>query len=83
MSASPAPLGGRAVVNVFDGTRSAYSDTHPILITVADGNHKIVSGLSTPPPPHPLAVSPFSIVAATTIPSSPRHQASRTPVFFQ
>jgi hypothetical protein len=43
MSATAAPIGGRAIVNVFDGTRSPYSDANPILITVADGNHKIVS----------------------------------------
>ena len=32
-----------AMVNVFDGTRTPYSDLKPILITVEDGNHQVVS----------------------------------------
>jgi hypothetical protein len=35
--------GGRAMVNVFDGTRTLYSDSKPALITVTDGNHNVVS----------------------------------------
>jgi hypothetical protein len=34
---------GKAIVNVFDGTRKPYSDTEDLLITVRDGNQKIVS----------------------------------------
>jgi hypothetical protein len=34
---------GRAMVNVFDGTRSLYSDHAPILITVRDGNQQVES----------------------------------------
>jgi hypothetical protein len=34
---------GQAMVNVFDGTRASYSDSKPLLITVTDGNHKVVS----------------------------------------
>ncbi len=33
--------GGRAMVNVFDGTRQLYSDTPKLLITVIDGNQKV------------------------------------------
>src|ERR1700676_4600695 len=43
MSATAIATGGRAMVNVFDGTRSLYSDSNQILITVIDGNHNIVS----------------------------------------
>jgi hypothetical protein len=32
--------GGRAMVNVFDGTRQLYSDKSKLLITVRDGNQK-------------------------------------------
>ena len=32
--------GGRAIVNVFDGTRQLYSDKSKLLITVIDGNQK-------------------------------------------
>jgi hypothetical protein len=32
--------GGRAMVNVFDGTRQPYSDKPKLLITVIDGNQK-------------------------------------------
>jgi hypothetical protein len=36
---APSPAtGGRAMVNVFDGTRNLYSDTAPLLITARDGN---------------------------------------------
>jgi hypothetical protein len=38
---SKAP-GGRATVNVFDGTRQFYSDKPQILLTVRDGNQKQV-----------------------------------------
>src|SRR6266481_188800 len=43
MSATAIARGGRAMVNVFDGTRSLYSDSNQILITVIDGNHNVVS----------------------------------------
>src|SRR5579859_3808824 len=43
MSATGIAVGGRAMVNVFDGTRSLYSDSNQILITVMDGNHSVVS----------------------------------------
>jgi len=43
MSATATAAGGRAMVNVFDGTRSLYSDSNQILITVMDGNHNVVS----------------------------------------
>ena len=39
----PAPTtatGGRAMVNVFDGTRNLYSDNAAILVTARDGNQK-------------------------------------------
>ena len=42
MSATAIAAGGRAMVNVFDGTRSLYSDSSQILITVIDGNHNVV-----------------------------------------
>jgi hypothetical protein len=35
------PSGGRAMVNVFDGTRQPYSDKPQILYTVRDGNQQI------------------------------------------
>jgi hypothetical protein len=38
-STAPA-VGGRAMVNVFDGTRQLYSDTPQLLITVTDGNQQ-------------------------------------------
>jgi hypothetical protein len=38
-SQAPA-VGGRAMVNVFDGTRQLYSDTPKLLITVRDGNQQ-------------------------------------------
>src|SRR5712692_2290232 len=38
MSATATAAGGRAMVNVFDGTRLLYSDANQILITVMDGN---------------------------------------------
>jgi hypothetical protein len=41
-SPSAAP-GARIMVNTFDGTRKAYSDQASLLVTVADGNHRIVS----------------------------------------
>jgi hypothetical protein len=40
MSAPTTATGGRAMVNVFDGTRNLYSDDAPILVTVRDGNQK-------------------------------------------
>ena len=43
MSATAIAGGGRAMVNVFDGTRSLYSDSSQILLTVMDGNHNVVS----------------------------------------
>jgi hypothetical protein len=36
-------LGGRAMVTVFDGTRQPCADAKNILITVTDGNHRVVS----------------------------------------
>jgi hypothetical protein len=40
--AAPTPAtGGRAMVNVFDGTRNLYSDHAEILITARDGNQKV------------------------------------------
>jgi len=41
-TAGAAP-GGRAMVSVFDGTRQPYSDAAQILITVTDGNQRVVS----------------------------------------
>jgi len=35
--------GGRATVNVFDGTRQPYSDKARLLITASDGNHQVRS----------------------------------------
>ena len=43
MSAAAIVPGGRAMVNVFDGTRSPYSDSNQLLITAMDGNHNLVS----------------------------------------
>ena len=43
MSAPTTATGGRAMVNVFDGTRNLYSDDAPILVTVRDGNQKAQS----------------------------------------
>src|SRR5262249_22312591 len=40
---SATAIAGRAMVNIFDGTRAPYSDSNPILITVMDGNHSVVS----------------------------------------
>src|SRR5258708_25087606 len=40
MSAPTTATGGRAMVNMFDGTRNLYSDDAPILVTVRDGNQK-------------------------------------------
>lgn len=42
VSAAAIATGGRAMVNVFDGTRSLYSDSSQLLITVMDGNHNVV-----------------------------------------
>jgi hypothetical protein len=39
--AAKAPSGGRAMVDVFDGTRELYSDHTQILFTVRDGNQNI------------------------------------------
>ena len=42
--AGPSPAtGGRAMVNVFDGTRQLYSGESQLLITVRDGNQKVQS----------------------------------------
>src|SRR5216684_1568497 len=41
MAAPTTATGGRAMVNVFDGTRTPYSDDAPILITARDGNQKV------------------------------------------
>lgn len=38
MAAPSTATGGRAVVNVFDGTRNLYSGNPAILITARDGN---------------------------------------------
>src|SRR5262249_25217552 len=43
MTAPTTATGGRAMVNVFDGTRNLYSDSAPLLITVRDGNQDIRS----------------------------------------
>jgi hypothetical protein len=43
MAGATTATGGRAMVNVFDGTRTPYSDDAPILITVRDGNQNVVS----------------------------------------
>jgi hypothetical protein len=43
MAAPTAATGGRAMVNVFDGTRASYSDAAPILVTARDGNQKVQS----------------------------------------
>ena len=39
---SSRPNGGRAMLNLFDGTRQLYSDKPQILVTVRDGNQKEV-----------------------------------------
>jgi hypothetical protein len=41
MAASTKATGGRAMVNVFDGTRNPYSDDAEILLTARDGNQKV------------------------------------------
>src|SRR5260221_6681616 len=43
MAAPTTATGGRAMVNVFDGTRTLYLDDAPILVTVRDGNQKVQS----------------------------------------
>ena len=43
MAAPTTTTGGRAMVNVFDGTRTLYSDDAPILVTARDGNQNVVS----------------------------------------
>ncbi len=43
MATSQKADGGRAMVNVFDGTRQPYSDKSKLLITVIDGNQKMQS----------------------------------------
>ena len=43
MTAATTATGGRAMVNVFDGTRSLYSDHAEILVTARDGNQNIQS----------------------------------------
>src|SRR5260221_5801308 len=43
MATPTTATGGRAMVNVFDGTRTLYSDNAKPLITVRDGNQKQVS----------------------------------------
>ena len=43
MAAPTTATGGRAMVNVFDGTRNLYADDAPILITARDGNQKVQS----------------------------------------
>src|SRR5258708_19813848 len=43
MDARTTATGGRAMVNVFDGTRTSYSDDAQILVTVRDGNQNVQS----------------------------------------
>src|SRR6266404_4446359 len=43
MAAPTTGSGGRAMVNVFDGTRNLFSENVPILITARDGNQKVQS----------------------------------------
>lgn len=43
MAGHATATGGQAVINVFDGRRTAYSGTAPLLVTVIDGNQKVVS----------------------------------------
>ncbi len=43
MAAPTTATGGRAMVNVFDGTRTSYSDDAQILVTVRDGNQNVQS----------------------------------------
>jgi len=43
MAAPATATGGRAIINVFDGTRNPYSDDAAILITARDGNQKVQS----------------------------------------
>jgi hypothetical protein len=43
MGAAPQPATGRAMVNVFDGTRQLYSDSANLLISVIDGNQHVLS----------------------------------------
>ena len=38
---TPLPTGGRAMINLFDGTRQPYSDAPQIFITASDGNFNV------------------------------------------
>jgi len=40
-SAQAPAAGGRAIVNLYDGTRQLYSDKSKLFITVIDGNHQV------------------------------------------
>ena len=44
MGARPQPVAvGRAMVNMFDGTRALYSDSASLLVSVIDGNQHVLS----------------------------------------
>lgn len=43
MGTGTRPVGGRAMMTIFDGTRQPFADSPNILITVTDGNHHVVS----------------------------------------
>jgi len=43
MGAAPQAALGRAMVNIFDGTRKSYSDNAKLLISVIDGNKNVRS----------------------------------------
>jgi hypothetical protein len=72
MGAAPQPTTGRAMVNVFDGTRQLYSDNANLLISVIDGNqhvlsrqfHKDASVLFTGLPIAHNAADNYSVLAA-------------------
>ncbi len=43
MGAGPQAALGRAMINIFDGTRESYSDDAKLLVSVINGNNKLVS----------------------------------------
>src|SRR6476660_9154934 len=43
MATPTTAAGGRAMVNIFDGTRELYSDSAGLLVTVRDGNQAVRS----------------------------------------
>jgi hypothetical protein len=43
LGTAPKLAGGRAMVTIFDGTRQPFADAQDILITIIDGNHRVIS----------------------------------------